>query len=69
MFELDLNKLKRTLCKGVRILVAIRMLAQQIDKDDDGLKALEMEVREASGDVQKAVRLMDEGECVTLRKM
>lgn len=54
MYELDLVSLRQILCKGVRMIVAIRMLAKQIDKDGEDLAKLEREIREAAGDVQRA---------------
>lgn len=68
MYEIDLVLLRKTLCKGVRILVAVRMMAKEIDKDSDELHSLERQFRGAAGQCQNAERLMGKGESVTIKR-
>ncbi|MBA7697567.1 hypothetical protein ES703_106234 [subsurface metagenome] len=68
MYELDLVQLRKVLCKGVRIVVAVRMLAKDIDRDTVELGNMEREIREAAGAVQKAEGLLEKGECVVLKR-
>ena len=68
MYELDLSSLRKTLVKGVRMIVAIRMLAKDVDLDGAHLADLEREVRERAGEVQKAEGLMRNGRVVVLKR-
>lgn len=55
--DLDLTKIRITLVKGVRMIVAIRRLAKDINLDNEQLGNLEREVREAAGEVQRVEKL------------
>ncbi len=51
MSEVNLTELRKTLVKGVRMIVAIRRLAMDVGLDRPELADLEREVRAAAGEV------------------
>lgn len=53
--ELRLESLNVTLCKGIRMIVAIRRLAKDVNLDVQQLFELEKEVRAAAGQIQMAI--------------
>jgi len=61
MCDLNLVDVNRVLVKGVSIIVSVRMLAKNINKDIAELAELEREFREAAADVQRAIRSIDGG--------
>lgn len=56
MGEVNLDALNSTLCKGLRMVVAIRRLAKDVNLDGERLADLEREVRERAGEIQKALQ-------------
>lgn len=68
VYELDLTSLRRTLVKGVRMVVAIRRLAKDVGLDRLELATLEREVREGAGALQEAESCLEKGECCTLKR-
>lgn len=56
MGSLNLEELSSSLCKGVRILVFVRRLAKEIQRDPPELKELEMEFRERGSEVIQALK-------------
>lgn len=53
MTKINVTELKRVLVKGVRMIVAVRRLARDVELDCPELAELEREVRDAAGEVQK----------------
>lgn len=59
MYDIDLVKMNRGLVKAVRLVVAVRKYFGKEAADDAGCGDLEREIREAAGECQRVLGLVE----------